>query len=124
MVSPVVPLFMAPLAIPAPGLGRLSLLELALAGFAVVGETAASPVVVVEPVLAFCASAIEFAKSAAAAMMANFILGSSEEAENENNFARGKFPHMFPRGLQTGAEWLIQSWFIAPPLPLSAGAST
>ena len=83
MVSPVVPLFMAPLAIPAPGLGRLSLLEPALAGFDVAGETAASPVVVVEPVLAFCASAIEFAKSAAvvAAIMTNFMLGSSEEAE-------------------------------------------
>jgi hypothetical protein len=46
-------LFKAPLATPAPGLGRLSLLELALTGFDVAGETAASPVVVVEPVLAF-----------------------------------------------------------------------
>ncbi|MBX9649577.1 MAG: hypothetical protein K2X57_21265 [Xanthobacteraceae bacterium] len=66
---------MAPLAMPAPGLGWLSLLELALAEFEVVGETAASPVAVVKPVLAFCASAIEFAKSAAvaAAMMANFM---------------------------------------------------
>jgi hypothetical protein len=74
MVSPVVPLFMAPLAMPAPGPGRLSLLELALAGFEVAGETAASPVVVVEPVLAFCASAIEFAKRAAvAAMIVNFM---------------------------------------------------
>jgi hypothetical protein len=73
---------MAPLAIPAPGLARFSLLEPALAGFEVAGETAASPVVVVEPVLAFCASAIEFAKSAApaSAMMANFMLGSSGEA--------------------------------------------
>ena len=69
----------------------MSLLELALVGFDVAGETAASPVVVVEPVLAFCASA-EFAKSAATAMMANFMLGSSEEAGNENNFARGRFP--------------------------------
>jgi hypothetical protein len=83
-VSPVVPLFMAPLAMPAPALGRLSLRELALAGlFDVAGETAASPVVVVEPVPAFCASAIEFAKIAAAvsAMMANFMLGSSKETE-------------------------------------------
>jgi hypothetical protein len=77
MVSPVVPLFIAPLAMPAPALGPLSLRELALAGVDVAGETAASPVVVVEPVLAFCASTIEFAKSAAAvtATMANFMLG-------------------------------------------------
>jgi hypothetical protein len=59
----------------------LSLLA-ALAGFDVAGETAASPVVVVEPVLAFCASAIEFAQRAAVAtaMMANFMAGSSGEA--------------------------------------------
>jgi hypothetical protein len=60
----------------------LSLLEPALAGFDVAGETAASPVVVVEPVLAFCASAIEFAQkvAVATAMMANFMAGSSGEA--------------------------------------------
>jgi hypothetical protein len=54
-----------------------------VAGFDVAGETAASPVAVVEAVLAFCASAIEFAKSAAAvsAMTANFMFGSSEETE-------------------------------------------
>jgi hypothetical protein len=82
-VSPVVPLFMAPLAMPAPAFGRLSLRELALAGFDVAGEIAASPVVVVEPVPAFCASAIEFAKSAAAvtATMANLMFGSSDETE-------------------------------------------
>jgi hypothetical protein len=47
-----------------------------LAGFDIAGETAASPVVVVEPVLAFCASAIEFAKwmAAATAMTASFML--------------------------------------------------
>jgi hypothetical protein len=83
MVSPVVPLFMAPLAMPAPALGRLSLREPALTGFAVAGESAASPVVV-EPVPAFCAKAIEFAKSAAVAtaMMTNLMFGS-EEAERK-----------------------------------------
>jgi hypothetical protein len=53
IVSPVVPLFRAPLLIPDPWLGRLigaALIELP------VGETAESPDVVVTPVLAFCAS--------------------------------------------------------------------
>jgi hypothetical protein len=57
MVSPVVPLFMAPLAIPAPGPGRLAPVELPLAGFAAAGDTAESPDVVADPVPAFCASA-------------------------------------------------------------------
>jgi hypothetical protein len=56
MVSPVVPLFMAPLLMPPPGLGRLAPLEAPLAG-GEAGDTAASPDVVAEPVPAFCASA-------------------------------------------------------------------
>src|SRR5258708_1203540 len=79
IVSPGVPVLMAPVAMPGPGLERLSLLELALDGFDVAGETAASPVVVVEPVLAFWASETEVAKVAATAtaMMASFILSFS-----------------------------------------------
>jgi hypothetical protein len=75
MVSPVVPLFIAPLLTPAPRLGR-SLERLAPvepAGLTVAGDTAASPVV--EPVPAFCASASELVKRTAdtAAIDANFI---------------------------------------------------
>jgi hypothetical protein len=53
---------MAPLLTPAPGLGRSERLE-PPAGFAVAGETAASPGGVVVPVLAFCASASELVKT-------------------------------------------------------------
>jgi hypothetical protein len=56
IVSPVVPLFMAPLLMPPPALGRVVALEAPLAG-GVAGDTAASPEVAVEPVPAFCASA-------------------------------------------------------------------
>jgi hypothetical protein len=59
MVSPVVPLFSAPLLTPAPGLGRTSLLEVVPTGSPFAGETAESPDEVVAPVLAFCASVIE-----------------------------------------------------------------
>jgi hypothetical protein len=71
---------MAPLAMPAPG--PLLSRELTLPGFDVAGETAASPVVA-EPVLTFCASAIEFVNRTAEinAMMANFMSGSSEKPE-------------------------------------------
>lgn len=77
MVSPVVPLFTAPLAMPAPRSGRLALLEAALVGLAVAGETAESPVVVVEPVVAFCANAhdVEKMTADAAAMITRLISG-------------------------------------------------
>jgi hypothetical protein len=70
----VVPLFMAPLLTPAPGLGRSVRLD-PLAGFGVAGETAESPGGVFEPVLAFCACANELAKTSAdaAAIHAFFI---------------------------------------------------
>jgi hypothetical protein len=74
IVSPVVPLFMAPLLMPPPGLGRVVPVEAPLAG-GVAGDTAASPDVVVEPVLAFCASANELVKitTDTAAITASFI---------------------------------------------------
>jgi hypothetical protein len=82
IVSPVVPLFKAPLATPAPGVGRLSLLEFALIELGAAGDTAESPLVVVEPVLAFCADAIDVDNRAAVviAMIENFMAGSSAEA--------------------------------------------
>ena len=55
IVSPVVPLFIAPLLIPVPGLRRLAPFAELLFWLGVAGEIAESPVVVVEPVLAFCA---------------------------------------------------------------------
>jgi hypothetical protein len=75
IVSPVVPLFMAPLLMPAPGLGRSVRLEPLMVGFPVAGETAASPGGVLEPVLAFCASASVLVKTSAdaAAIHAFFI---------------------------------------------------
>jgi hypothetical protein len=75
IVSPVVPLFIAPLLTPAPGLGRLAPFELPPAGLTVAGDTAESPDVGVEPVLAFCASANELVKTTAvtAAIDANLI---------------------------------------------------
>jgi hypothetical protein len=73
-VSPVVPLFIAPLLMPAPGLGRSGRLD-PPAGFVAAGETAASPGGVLEPVLAFCACASELANTSAdtAAIHAFFI---------------------------------------------------
>jgi hypothetical protein len=56
---------MAPLLMPAPGLGRSVRFE-PPAGFAVAGETAASPGGVLEPVLAFCACANEPVNTSAA----------------------------------------------------------
>jgi hypothetical protein len=84
MVSPVVPLFKAPLLMPAPGLGRSVRLELT-AGFAVAGETAASPGGVVEPVLAFSASASELVKTSAdtAAINARFMAISPHSVASE-----------------------------------------
>jgi hypothetical protein len=55
IVSPVVPLLLVPLLIPFPGLERPSLRAVPPTGLAVAGETAESPVVMVAPVLAFCA---------------------------------------------------------------------
>jgi hypothetical protein len=63
IVSPVVPLFKAPLLTPAPWLGRLVPFEAASIGLPAAGETAESPDVVVAPVLAFCANAIELAST-------------------------------------------------------------
>jgi hypothetical protein len=62
IVSPVVPLFIAPLLTPAPGLERLAPFELPPTGLIVAGDTAESPDGVVEPVPAFCASASELVK--------------------------------------------------------------
>ena len=76
IVSPVVPLFMAPLLMPAPGLGRSVRLE-PLAGFAAAGETAESPGGVVEVVLALCANAGEPVKTSAdAAAIHTFFMAS------------------------------------------------
>jgi hypothetical protein len=55
-------LFIAPLLTPAPGLERLAPFEPLPVGLTVAGDTAESPDGVVEPVLAFCASAGELMK--------------------------------------------------------------
>jgi hypothetical protein len=74
MVSPVVPLLSAPLLMPLPALGRLGAVAAPPFWAGLAGETAASPVVVVEPVLAFCANAIDAEKSIkATATAADFI---------------------------------------------------
>ncbi len=65
IVSPVVPLFMGPLLIPEPGLGRSLWVDPMMVGFAVAGETAASPGAVVAPVLVFCADASEVVSASA-----------------------------------------------------------
>jgi hypothetical protein len=84
MVSPVVPLFRTPLLMPAPGLGRSVRLG-PPAGFAVAGETAASPDRVVEPVLAFSASASELIKTSA-------------DTAAINAFFMADFPHSVASG--------------------------
>ena len=56
IVSPVVPLLLVPLLIPFPGLAEPSRCAVSPTGLAVAGETAESPVVTVDPVLAFCAN--------------------------------------------------------------------
>jgi hypothetical protein len=78
IVSPVVPLFIAPLLMPAPGLERLVPFEPSPAGLTVAGDTAESPDGVVEPVLALCASASELVKIIADTAMidANLISNS------------------------------------------------
>jgi hypothetical protein len=78
IVSPVVPLFIAPLLIPVPGLRRLAPFAELLFWLGVAGEIAESPVVVVEPVLAFCARTKEPEKiSVVAAITVNFICFSN-----------------------------------------------
>jgi hypothetical protein len=59
IVSPVVPLFNAPLLMPVPWVARSAAAEPAPTGLDVAGDTAESPDVVVVPVLAFCATAAE-----------------------------------------------------------------
>ena len=74
IVSPVVPLFIAPLLIPVPGLRRPAPFAELLLWLGVAGEIAESPVVVVEPVLAFCARTNEPKRiSVVAAITINFI---------------------------------------------------
>ena len=81
IVSPVVPLFIAPLLTPAPRLERLVPFEPPPAGLTVAGDTAESPDEVVEPVPAFCASASELVKITAdtamidANLMSNSLVG-------------------------------------------------
>ena len=75
IVSPVVPLFIAPLLIPVPWLlGRLAPVAALLIWLGLAGEIAESPIVVVEPVPVRCARTNEFEKiSAVAAITVNFI---------------------------------------------------
>jgi hypothetical protein len=85
IVSPVVPLFIAPLLTPAPRLERLAPVEPLPAGLTVAGDTAESPDGVVEPVPAFCASASEFVKIIAdtavinANLMSNFLVSAGPD---------------------------------------------
>src|SRR6476660_557472 len=68
IVSPVVPLFIAPLLIPVPGLlGRLAPVAAPLVWLGLAGEIAESPLVVVATVLARCARTNEFEKISAVA---------------------------------------------------------
>jgi hypothetical protein len=106
MVSPVVPLFMAPLLMPAPGLGRSGPFGLALAGLPAAGETAESPDEVVEPVLTFCASANELVKITADAVkiIVNFM---------------SNFPHPFPEAAAVARSGCLGFFFSGPPRPWS-----
>ncbi|SDO93073.1 hypothetical protein SAMN05444050_5378 [Afipia sp. GAS231] len=84
------------------------------------GETAVSPVVVVEPLLAFCASVIEFAKRAAVAtvMMANFMLVPSGEADMKTTArevsslrcSRAVFKHGLNGRFRAGSSRLYYFW--------------
>jgi len=77
IVSPVVPLFIAPLLIPVPGLRRPAPFAELLLWLGVAREIAESPVVVVE-VLAFCARTKEPEKiSVVAAITVNFLCFSN-----------------------------------------------
>jgi hypothetical protein len=77
IVSPVVPLFIAPLLTPAPRLERLAPFELPPAGLTVAGDTAESPDGAVEPVPALCASASELVKITADTAAIDAILISN-----------------------------------------------
>lgn len=84
IVSPVVPLFIAPLLIPGLELGPLAPFAELLFRLGLAGETAASPVVVVEPVLAFCARTSDPEKiSAVAAINVDFIFSSTKMDRTE-----------------------------------------
>ena len=83
IVSPVVPLFSAPLLTPAPGLGRISLPEGVPTGLPVAGETAESPDELVPPVLTFCASAIEPLKRSIAVAVISVIFNLVSSACND-----------------------------------------
>jgi hypothetical protein len=99
MVSPVVPLFIAPLLTPAPGLGRLVPFEPPPAGLAVAGDTAESPDELVEPVPAFCASASEPVKITADTAMidANLIFNFPRQCRTRL-FACPRHGHEFRTG--------------------------
>jgi hypothetical protein len=73
----VVPLFKAPLLMPAPWLGRLVPFEAPSIGLPVAGETAESPEVVVAPVLAFCVNAVELVSTSAETAAISVIFMSS-----------------------------------------------
>jgi hypothetical protein len=75
MVSPVVPVLLVPLLTPLPGFEAPSPRIGAPTGLVVAGETAESPVVTVDPVLAFCANTIVAEKiNPTAAIAINFML--------------------------------------------------
>jgi hypothetical protein len=74
MVSPVVPVLLVPLLTPLPGLEAPSPRGGTPTGLAVAGETAESPVVTVDPVLAFCANTAVAEKiNPTAAITINFM---------------------------------------------------
>jgi len=97
IVSPVVPLFIAPLLIPVPGLRRLAPFAELLFWLGVAGEIAESPVVVVEPVLAFCARTKEPEKiSVVAAITLNFIWFSNLDGMGQLTGTRCQGAHRTP----------------------------
>jgi hypothetical protein len=93
IVSPVVPLFIAPLLTPPPGLERLAPFEPLPIGLAVAGDTAESPDGVVEPVLAFCASASELVKITADTAMIDANLMSNSLVSAGPAFACPRHGH-------------------------------
>jgi hypothetical protein len=93
IVSPVVPLFIAPLLTPAPRLGRLLPFEPPPAGLTVAGDTAESPEGVVEPVPAFCASAGELVRTTAATAMINpNLISNSSSVPDPTVFPSAPWP--------------------------------
>ena len=87
IVSPVVPLFIAPLLIPVPELGRLAPFAEPLLRPGLAGEMAESPVVVVEPVLAFCARTKELESIRAAAAIIETFIGFPIRMEGRTRHA-------------------------------------